>query len=160
MREGIETPPTCVVLAWNRGAEALFGYSASAAIGQPLAALVGEVPADPGEHVASWRHQSGAPMRADVVMRVIAAAPEPYIAVSARPAAAALENLATLAHELRTPLNTIIGFTELVRRGKAGPVTERQQEYLDDSLTSARQLLQRINGVLDRARRDGGGDGE
>jgi PAS domain S-box-containing protein len=66
------------------------------------------------------------------------------------------EFLANMSHELRTPLNAIIGFNELVYKGKAGPISERQQEYLNDSLCSARHLLQLINDVLDLAKVEAG----
>jgi PAS domain S-box-containing protein len=66
------------------------------------------------------------------------------------------EFLANMSHELRTPLNAIIGFNELVYRGKAGPISERQQEYINDSLSSARHLLQLINDVLDLAKVEAG----
>jgi protein-histidine pros-kinase len=66
------------------------------------------------------------------------------------------EFLANMSHELRTPLNAIIGFNELVYRGKAGPISELQQEYLNDSLSSARHLLQLINDVLDLAKVEAG----
>ncbi len=66
------------------------------------------------------------------------------------------EFLANMSHELRTPLNAIIGFNELVVRGKAGPISERQQEFLNDSLTSARHLLQLINDILDLAKVEAG----
>jgi signal transduction histidine kinase len=59
------------------------------------------------------------------------------------------EFLANMSHELRTPLNGIMGFAELLRSGKAGPLLPTQQEYLGDILTSARQLLQLINDILD-----------
>jgi signal transduction histidine kinase len=32
------------------------------------------------------------------------------------------EFLANMSHELRTPLNGIIGFAELMHKGKAGPI--------------------------------------
>jgi PAS domain S-box-containing protein len=66
------------------------------------------------------------------------------------------EFLANMSHELRTPLNAIIGFNELVCRGKAGPISERQQEYLTDSLNSARHLLQLINDILDLSKVEAG----
>ncbi|MGH7537451.1 MAG: PAS domain S-box protein, partial [Gemmatimonadales bacterium] len=59
------------------------------------------------------------------------------------------EFLANMSHELRTPLNAVIGFTEILYDGRAGPVSAVQMEYLDDVLTSSRHLLQLINDVLD-----------
>jgi PAS domain S-box-containing protein len=50
-----------------------------------------------------------------------------------------------LSHELRTPLNAIIGFAELLRDGKVGPVATAHQEYLDDILTSARHMQRLLN---------------
>ncbi|MDP6110241.1 MAG: PAS domain S-box protein, partial [Planctomycetota bacterium] len=49
--------------------------------------------------------------------------------------------LANMSHEFRTPLNHIIGFTDLVVNKSAGDLTEKQQEYLDDVLSSSRHLL-------------------
>ncbi len=66
------------------------------------------------------------------------------------------EFLANMSHELRTPLNAIIGFTELMYRGKVGPVAPVHQEYLGDILTSAKHLLQLINDVLDLAKIESG----
>jgi signal transduction histidine kinase len=66
------------------------------------------------------------------------------------------EFLANMSHELRTPLNAIIGFTDLMHKGKAGPVSARHQEYLGDVLTSSRHLLQLINEVLDLAKVESG----
>jgi protein-histidine pros-kinase len=66
------------------------------------------------------------------------------------------EFLANMSHELRTPLNAILGFSELLSRGKGGPLSATQQEYMGDILTSARHLLQLINDVLDLAKVESG----
>jgi PAS domain S-box-containing protein len=64
--------------------------------------------------------------------------------------------LANMSHELRTPLNSIIGFTEIIHDGKAGPVTADQKDYLGDVLASSRHLLQLINDVLDLSKIEAG----
>jgi signal transduction histidine kinase len=66
------------------------------------------------------------------------------------------EFLANMSHELRTPLNAIIGFTELMYREKAGPVSAVHKEYLADILASSKHLLQLINDVLDLAKVESG----
>jgi protein-histidine pros-kinase len=64
--------------------------------------------------------------------------------------------LANMSHELRTPLNSIIGFTEIIHDGKAGPISADQKEYLGDVLASSRHLLQLINDVLDLSKIEAG----
>ncbi len=62
------------------------------------------------------------------------------------------EFLANLSHELRAPLHTIIGFAELMRRGKVGAVSPEHGEYLGDILVSAQRLLRLIDDVIDLSR--------
>lgn len=66
------------------------------------------------------------------------------------------EFLANMSHELRTPLNGIIGFSEFLVDEKPGKLNDRQKEYLNDVLNSARHLLQLINDVLDLSKVEAG----
>jgi signal transduction histidine kinase len=66
------------------------------------------------------------------------------------------EFLANMSHELRTPLNAIIGFSQVLRERMFGEVNEKQEEYLDDILTSADDLLALINDVLDLSKVEAG----
>ncbi len=57
--------------------------------------------------------------------------------------------LATTSHEIRTPINAILGYTELLEMGIAGPLTDEQSRYLARLRLSGRHLLGVINQVLD-----------
>jgi two-component system, NtrC family, sensor kinase len=66
------------------------------------------------------------------------------------------EFLANMSHELRTPLNAIIGFSQVLRQRLFGPINEKQEEYLDDILSSGNHLLSLINDVLDLSKVEAG----
>jgi signal transduction histidine kinase len=61
-----------------------------------------------------------------------------------------------MSHELRTPLNAVIGFSEMLACGAAGPLDERQREYLDYIRRSGAHLLDTIDEILDLAKIDAG----
>ena len=66
------------------------------------------------------------------------------------------EFLATMSHELRTPLNAIIGFSEALKDGLVGPMSEPQHEYIGDIFTSGQHLLSLINDILDLSKVEAG----
>jgi signal transduction histidine kinase len=66
------------------------------------------------------------------------------------------EFLANMSHELRTPLNAIIGFSQVLRERMFGEVNEKQEEYLNDILSSGNHLLSLINDVLDLSKVEAG----
>jgi len=66
------------------------------------------------------------------------------------------EFLANMSHELRTPLNAIGGFSQVLRKQLFGEINEKQAEYLDDILGSARHLLSLIDDVLDLSKVEAG----
>jgi signal transduction histidine kinase len=62
--------------------------------------------------------------------------------------------LATVSHELRTPLNSILGFSDLLAKGKS--LDEKLRRYASNIERSGRQLLDMINDILDLAKIESG----
>jgi signal transduction histidine kinase len=66
------------------------------------------------------------------------------------------EFLANMSHELRTPLNAILGFSEIIKIGMFGPVSERYRGYASDIFNSSAHLLRLINEILDLSKLEAG----
>ncbi len=61
-----------------------------------------------------------------------------------------------MSHELRTPLNAIIGFSQVLREKLFGGLNEKQDEYVEDILTSGNHLLSLIDDILDLSKVEAG----
>jgi len=66
------------------------------------------------------------------------------------------EFLSSMSHELRTPLNAVIGFSEVMKDGLAGPLTPQQGDYVGHIFQSGQHLLALINDILDLSKIEAG----
>ena len=66
------------------------------------------------------------------------------------------EFLANMSHELRTPLNAIIGFSEVLKDGLLGDMTDQQRKFIGDIFGSGKHLLSLINDILDLSKVEAG----
>ena len=66
------------------------------------------------------------------------------------------EFLASMSHELRTPLNAVIGFSEVLLERMYGELNDKQDEYLQDILSSGQHLLALLNDILDLSKVEAG----
>jgi PAS domain S-box-containing protein len=64
--------------------------------------------------------------------------------------------LASMSHELRTPLNSIIGFSNILLRGHADALPERERGFLDRIQANGKHLLHLINEILDLSKIEAG----
>ncbi|HRK24145.1 MAG TPA: PAS domain S-box protein [Beijerinckiaceae bacterium] len=65
--------------------------------------------------------------------------------------------LAKVSHEIRTPMNAIIGFAEVMRDERLGPIgTERYKDYLNDIHTSGTHVISLVNDLLDLSKIEAG----
>jgi signal transduction histidine kinase len=65
--------------------------------------------------------------------------------------------LATVSHELRTPLTSVIGYSEMLLEGLAGPLSGEQREYVATIMEKGESLLHLISGILDISKIEKGG---
>lgn len=66
------------------------------------------------------------------------------------------EFMATMSHELRTPLNAIIGFADVLAEELYGKLSEEQQEFVQNVLSSSEYLLHLVDQFLDISKIESG----
>ncbi len=64
--------------------------------------------------------------------------------------------LATVSHELRTPLTSIIGYSEMLAEGMAGPLNGEQNDYVRTIMDKGESLLKLISSILDLSQIEAG----
>jgi CheY-like chemotaxis protein len=65
------------------------------------------------------------------------------------------ESLAILSHEMRASLSAIIGFSEALKDGLVGPMSEAQRTYICDIFASGKELLALVEGIAEGSNIEG-----
>ena len=73
-----------------------------------------------------------------------------------RAAHAKSQFLAVMSHELRTPLNAVIGYSDLLLLGIAGPMNEKQRDIIAKVQTSSKHLISLVEEILTYTRMERG----
>jgi len=66
------------------------------------------------------------------------------------------EFVALVSHELRTPLTSIVGYVSALRRGRAGVLTQQQQQLLEVVDRNGKRLIRLVSDLLVSAKADAG----
>ncbi len=64
--------------------------------------------------------------------------------------------VAMVSHELRTPLSSILGYSEMLREGVYGDISEGQVNAVNRVMANTRRLLSIVNDLLDQAQIEAG----
>jgi signal transduction histidine kinase len=73
-----------------------------------------------------------------------------------RAAHAKSQFLAVISHELRTPLNAVIGYSDLLLLGIAGPLNDKQRDIIAKVQTSSKHLVSLVEEILTYTRMERG----
>jgi PAS domain S-box-containing protein len=154
------------ILTWNRGAENIYGYSASEAMGKSFASLV-DATIEPSEGETSpstvnkHRHRDGRSLDAiatvspikdlagEVIGNSIIVKHLPHPLSQSKPQE---EWISILSHELRTPLTSIGGALGLLLTGRLGTLSDKGERMLQIASSNTERLLRLVNDLLELQR--------
>jgi PAS domain S-box-containing protein len=169
----LATDPEGLILAWNPGAERLYGYTRDEVLGKHVSLLHArkELETDLIEKLGNGdrvRQLETVELTKDGREIDVSLTVSPILDRKGRTIGASRiarditerkqldrmkdEFVGTVSHELRTPLTAIKGFIELVLDGDAGPVADTQREFLEVAARNADRLGSVINDILDVSR--------
>lgn len=171
-----------VVASFNRAAESIFGYPASAVIGRNVSMLMPEPYR--GEHDSylhnyqrsgvarvigigrevAGRRQDGSTFPMELAITEIARGGLPFyiglvrdITERKRLERMKREFIATVSHELRTPLTSIRGALGLVASGTLAAAPKQLEQLISIALKNSERLTRLINDLLDMEKMAAGG---
>jgi signal transduction histidine kinase len=114
-------------------------------------------------HLALTLVDAGVAGRRIVALRDVAAAAQGLREAQAARGAAEeasarkSDTLSAISHEIRTPLNAILGFTEVMRDERFGPIgNDRYKQYVNDIHLSGGHVLSLVNDLLDLSKIEAG----
>jgi len=64
--------------------------------------------------------------------------------------------LTNVSHDMKTPLGAIVGYSEMIKEGLYGPVTERQKEKLDIIFQNSNVLSEYVSNLLEQSKIESG----
>jgi two-component system, OmpR family, sensor histidine kinase VicK len=165
------------VRSWNLGAEKIYGYTAQAALGQPLHHLIKAIDAHTVEQsltqaLAGMQHanpQQTLHQRHDGKWVDVFSTISPVKDSAGQITGAAMivrdisalekmkdEFVSMVSHELRTPLTSIRASLGLLLSGKLGELPAAGQQFVEIAVNNSDRLVRLINDILDLQRLESG----
>jgi two-component system, OmpR family, sensor histidine kinase VicK len=164
----ISTTLEGTILSWNLGAEKMYGYSASEAIGQSLSTLL-LIEAENTESINNQHvvHQRKDGYVMDVFLTISPVKDASGVTIGQSWIARDITDLraveklkdefvSVVSHELRTPLTSIRASLGLLMMGKLGELPSACQQFIEIAVNNTDRLIRLINDVLDLERLESG----
>jgi len=170
----VSADETGKILSWNKGAEAIFGYSAQEAVGKSLGIVTTEgasrtlmtelvqVPRPAGEGGAArrvelaGRKKDGGAIPLEASLSTWKKGPHTYFGtiltdISERKKVDQMKNefISTVSHELRTPLTSIRGSLGLLSSGVLGVMPTKAVPMVEIAAKNCDRLVRLVSDILD-----------
>jgi PAS domain S-box-containing protein len=169
----ITIAPDGAILRYNRGCEAIFGYSEKEATGRNISLLIpaaGHSQVDDHAGLSLLvgkrrevlgRHKNGNPIDIEVAIAEISVGDEVLLTgvvqdVTERKKAERVKSefVSNMSHEIRTPLNSISGFTQLLL--ERDDLFGEPRDQVEKIKNAASALITIVNDILDYSKLDEG----